>query len=57
MLEHLVGPIESVMAQMTDRPNGTHPTVSVALRFVNGAVGSLVGSYETEPPWVSWRPR
>jgi len=50
LLEHLVGPIGSVMAEMTsDGEPGTlvHPTVSVALRFENGAVGSLVGSYET----------
>jgi predicted dehydrogenase len=48
MLDHLCGPIASVMAQMTDmtRP-GTYTTLAVALEFVNGAVGSLVGSYDS----------
>lgn len=41
MLEHLVGPIESVMAQMADR-TGTHPTVSsrCALSMAPSAVWS-----------------
>ena len=48
MLEHLCGPVASVAAQMTDmtRP-GTFTTLAVALRFANGAVGSLVGSYDS----------
>ena len=48
MLEHLCGPIASVAAQMTDmtRP-GTYTTLAVALRFAAGAVGSLVGSYDS----------
>ncbi|NTV38416.1 MAG: Gfo/Idh/MocA family oxidoreductase [Demequinaceae bacterium] len=48
MLEHLCGPISSVAAQMTDmtRP-GTYTTLAVALQFVSGAVGSLVGSYDS----------
>ncbi|WP_062312099.1 Gfo/Idh/MocA family protein [Demequina rhizosphaerae] len=48
MLEHLCGPIDSVAAQMTDmtRP-GTYTTLAVALRFAGGAVGSLVGSYDS----------
>ncbi|WP_062524764.1 Gfo/Idh/MocA family protein [Demequina rhizosphaerae] len=48
MLEHLCGPIDSVAAQMTDmtRP-GTYTTLAVALRFSGGAVGSLVGSYDS----------
>ncbi|PKQ25455.1 MAG: gfo/Idh/MocA family oxidoreductase [Actinobacteria bacterium HGW-Actinobacteria-4] len=48
MLEHLCGPIASVMAQMTDmtRP-GTYTTLAAALEFANGAVGSLVGSYDS----------
>jgi myo-inositol 2-dehydrogenase/D-chiro-inositol 1-dehydrogenase len=45
MLEHLCGPIESVMAQMSDDDGHGHDTVSVALRFRGGAVGSLVGTY------------
>ncbi|WP_062467082.1 Gfo/Idh/MocA family protein [Demequina maris] len=48
MLEHLCGPIDSVAAQMTDmtRP-GTYTTLAVALRFAGGAVGSLVGTYDS----------
>jgi len=47
-LEHLCGPISSVAAQMTDmtRP-GTYTTLAVALQFASGAVGSLVGSYDS----------
>ncbi|HEX3812429.1 MAG TPA: Gfo/Idh/MocA family oxidoreductase [Mycobacteriales bacterium] len=47
MLEHLCGPIESVMAQLTDPKPGLYTTLAVALRFTNGAVGSLVGSYDS----------
>lgn len=48
MLEHLCGPVSSVMAQMTDmtRP-GTFTTLAVALEFASGAVGSLVGTYDS----------
>ena len=48
MLEYLCGPIASVMAQMTDmtRP-GTFTTLAVALEFESGAVGSLVGTYDS----------
>lgn len=48
MLEQLCGPITSVAAQMTDmtRP-GTYTTLAVALQFASGAVGSLVGSYDS----------
>lgn len=45
MLEHLCGPIESVTAQMSAGP--PHATVAVALSFVSGAVGTLLGSYES----------
>jgi predicted dehydrogenase len=44
LLEYLGGPIESVSAEMTD---GEHRTVVAALRFASGAVGSLVGSYDS----------
>jgi myo-inositol 2-dehydrogenase / D-chiro-inositol 1-dehydrogenase len=47
MLEFLCGPIESVMAQMTAKTGGGYRTLVLALRFANGAVGSLVGSYDT----------
>lgn len=48
MLEQLCGPITSVAAQMTDmtRP-GTYTTLAVALQFASGAVGSLVGTYDS----------
>jgi predicted dehydrogenase len=48
MLEFLCGPIDSVMAQMTDKTHkGTYRTLVLALHFANGAVGSLVGSYDS----------
>src|SRR5580692_2041866 len=46
-LEHLCGPIESVMAEMTDQTGGGYRTVALALRFVSGAVGSMVGTYDS----------
>ncbi|MFL5962423.1 MAG: Gfo/Idh/MocA family protein [Gaiellaceae bacterium] len=47
MLEHLCGPISSVMAQMTKKTHGVYSTLAVALEFANGSVGSLVGSYDS----------
>jgi myo-inositol 2-dehydrogenase/D-chiro-inositol 1-dehydrogenase len=48
MLEFLCGPIRSVMAQMTDKTHhGTYRTVALALQFANGAVGTLLGSYDS----------
>jgi len=48
MLELLCGPIDSVMAQMTDRTaRGTYRSLALALHFRSGAVGSLVGSYDS----------
>ncbi|MEU4423182.1 Gfo/Idh/MocA family oxidoreductase [Actinoplanes sp. NPDC024001] len=47
MLEHLCGPIASVMAQAADPSGAGWSTMAVALRFANGAVGSLVGSYDS----------
>ena len=46
-LEYLCGPIDSVMAQMTDKTGKGFRTLVLALRFANGAVGSLVGSYDS----------
>jgi predicted dehydrogenase len=46
LLEHLCGPIVSVMAQMTDITGKGFTTMALALRFQNGAVGSLLGSYD-----------
>lgn len=48
MLEHLCGPITSVMAQMTNKTNPpAYTTLAVALELGDGAVGSLVGSYDS----------
>jgi predicted dehydrogenase len=46
-LEHLCGPIVSVMAQMTDITRGQYTTAAIALEFANGAVGSLLGTYDS----------
>lgn len=43
MLEHILGPIKSVSAEMTARTS----TVALALSFASGAVGTLLGSYDT----------
>ena len=46
-LEHLCGPIASVAAQMTDKTRpGAFTTMAIALQFQNGAVGTLLGSYD-----------
>ena len=48
MLEFLCGPIDSVMAEMTDKTSaGTYRTLALALHFESGAVGTLLGSYDT----------
>lgn len=47
MLEYLCGPIESVMAEMTDITGGGFQTMAISLKFMNGAVGSLIGTYES----------
>jgi myo-inositol 2-dehydrogenase/D-chiro-inositol 1-dehydrogenase len=46
-LEHLCGPIDSVMAEMTDLTGGGYRTVVLALRFANGALGSMTGTYDS----------
>src|SRR6201994_2361979 len=52
MLEHLAGPISSVMAQMTNKTDErAYHTVVIALRFANRAVGSLVGTYDSSYPY------
>ncbi|HEY0791240.1 MAG TPA: Gfo/Idh/MocA family oxidoreductase [Chthoniobacterales bacterium] len=45
-LEHLCGPIASVVAEMTDLTGGGYRTVVLALRFRGGAVGSMTGTYD-----------
>ncbi len=47
MLEHLGGPIGSVMAQMTDITYGAYSTIAIALEFASGAVGTMLGSYDS----------
>jgi len=47
MLEYLCGPIDSATAQMTDKTGRGYSTLVAALHFANGAVGSLVGSYDS----------
>ena len=42
-LEHLCGPIDSVMAQMTTDTQ----SLALALHFVSGAVGAMIGSYDS----------
>lgn len=46
-LEWLCGPIDSVMAEMTDKTGGGYRTLVLALHFANGAVGSLIGTYDS----------
>jgi myo-inositol 2-dehydrogenase/D-chiro-inositol 1-dehydrogenase len=46
-LEHLCGPIASVMAEMTDQTGGGYRTMALALRFASGAVGSMTGTYDS----------
>jgi myo-inositol 2-dehydrogenase / D-chiro-inositol 1-dehydrogenase len=47
MLEHLCGPIDSLMAQATDDFGQGHSTMAIALHFASGAVGSVVGTYDS----------
>jgi predicted dehydrogenase len=54
LLEHLCGAISSVMAQMTTDAQQRHTTVAVAVEFDCGAVGSLLGTYDSSYayPWT-----
>jgi predicted dehydrogenase len=47
MLEHLVAPITSVAAQMSDMTYGDWSTVALALAFEGGPVGTMLGSYDS----------
>ena len=48
MLEHLCGPIKTVMAEMSDKQTpGSYQDMVLSLRFESGAIGSLVGSYNS----------
>jgi predicted dehydrogenase len=46
-LEHLCGPIASVCAQMAKTVHSAYTTVALALEFANGAVGTLLGTYDS----------
>lgn len=46
-LEYLCGPIASVCAQMTKTVHPAYTTVALALEFAGGAVGTLLGSYDS----------
>jgi len=46
-LEWLCGPIVSIMAEFTDKTNKGFSTLVLSLKFQNGAVGSLVGTYDS----------
>jgi myo-inositol 2-dehydrogenase / D-chiro-inositol 1-dehydrogenase len=52
-LEFLCGPISSVMAQMRDNGRRGYTTLAVALEFANGAVGGLIGSYDSSYAYPS----
>jgi predicted dehydrogenase len=45
LLEHLAGPITSVMARFGPKIDGAHRALAIALEFAGGAVGTLLGSY------------
>lgn len=47
MLEFLCGPITAISAEMTDKTGGGFRTLVLALRFASGAIGSLVGTYDS----------
>jgi predicted dehydrogenase len=47
LLEFLCGPIACLSAEMTDKTGGGFRTLVLALRFASGAVGSLVGTYDS----------
>ena len=47
MLEHLVGSIDSIGAHMTDMTYGDWSTVALSLGFEGGAVGTMLGSYDS----------
>jgi predicted dehydrogenase len=46
-LEHLCGPIQSVAAEMTNKTGGGYRTVTMALGFRSGAIGSMMGTYDS----------
>ncbi len=53
LLEWLCGPIASVSAQMTEVTGKGFSTMALALGFANGAVGTLLGSYDSSYAYPS----
>ncbi len=47
MLEYLCGSISTIQAEMTDITGKGFSSFALSISFVNGAVGSLVGSYDS----------
>lgn len=47
MLEHLVGPVNSVMCTMTDKTGAGFRSVALSLGFANQAVASVLGTYDS----------
>lgn len=48
MLEYLCGTVSTVMAEMSDKATpGSYGDMAISVRFANGAVGSLLGSYSS----------
>lgn len=47
MLEFLCGTVESIMAEFTDKTGLGFRSMALSLRFTSGAVGSLVGTYDS----------
>src|SRR5262249_5336077 len=46
-------PIDSVMAEMTDKAGRGFTTMALSLRFANGAVGSLIGTYDSSYQYMN----
>jgi len=46
-LEDLCGPIDSIMSQMNGKPGGGFTTMALALQFVAGGIGSILGTYDS----------
>ena len=47
MLEYLCGPVAALSAEMADKTGKGFSTLALSLKFQNGGVGSLVGSYDS----------
>ncbi|BEP13209.1 Gfo/Idh/MocA family oxidoreductase [Acidothermaceae bacterium B102] len=47
MLEHLLGPIATVSAEVNDLTGHGFSTVAVALSFAGGAIGTMLGTYDS----------